>query len=76
MTFMKRAKATWSVDLMADCPYCKEYIDCFSSWCEQEGYHTVKIAESKELNHNHGNEDLIVECEKCKKEFVISHTEY
>lgn len=74
---MKRIKATWTVELNADCPYCGEYlINCMDRWSEQEGWDIVQIGESKELDHRHGNEDLIVECTKCNKEFVISHTEY
>ena len=50
----------------------------FKYWYEQEGYDFVEVGEVKELCTSHGNEDLICECSnpKCRKEFVISKTNY
>lgn len=35
MVFAKRTKATWTVHLYIDCPYCDEWQDVFSTWNEQ-----------------------------------------
>jgi hypothetical protein len=59
---METTNANWSINLMANCPYCEEFQDIMGRWHEMDGWEYVKVGETKTLSIKEGNEDFICEC--------------
>ena len=67
MNTMKN-KATWIVELNADCPNCKEYVnllDYLEFWDEK--YFQLNIAE----NGTDRSKDVNVVCPECNHDFTV-----
>lgn len=71
---MKSTIATWHTSLDCECPYCNYYQNIENENSSQDWI--VNVGERKKLNTLEDKEDFQVTCEKCKKEFCISETEY
>ena len=73
---MKKSNGEWDIKLWADCPYCENTQNIFSEYSEQECYSSFGCGEYKLLDTREGNEELVVKCDKCKKEYCISKVEH
>ena len=73
---MRSVEATWNYSLDAECPECGEYQDIYRQNAEQDNPAGYIGENPRRFNTEDDREDVVVICEKCKKEFCISNTEY